>query len=384
MTLDPLSVIVVSALVVNVSGALFVIETLVRRDEGAGRVWAVGFLSAMLASVSYLVWIQDPDAWWAIAIGNAAFVGATGGLWLGCLRFNERRMAVPVLIVLIAVIGEAAIVVAEGAGGGAWAGAVWMFVALLALAGAGAVECMRGALGATRTAWVLAIALGLQSLFYISRTTAFLTSGPDSALFQSAFGAITTSFLTVVLTIVTVVVTSVLRAPRAPLRGYRLPEASDDDLLTTEGMFAVLAALCRRAEARGETVGVVAVAIEDLDQVSTAFGSEAARRVDEVARAGVRRHTPAICPVGAYGDDALLVAVTVDTSAAARRIGGAVYRGLIEDLGGVTGGIIPVIGVGVALSDTVECDPEALVTAAMDAARRASVSVETSVLIADS
>ncbi len=384
MTLDVLSVMVVTALVVNVSGALFVIETLVRRDEGAGRVWALGFLSAMLTTVAYLLWLQEPGAWWAVAVGNAAFVGATGGMWLGCLRFNERRLAVPAAIVLIGVVGAAVMVLLAGPDGGEWAGAEWMFVWLLALAGAGAVECMRGALGATRTAWVLAIALGIQSLYYISRTTAFLTSGPESALFQSAFGTIPTSLITVVLTIVAVVVTSVLRAPRAPLRGYRLPEASDDDLLTTDGMFSALAALCRRAEARGETIGVVAVAIEDLDQIATAFGSEAARTVDEAARAGVRRHAPAICPVGAYGEDALLVAVTNDTPATARRIGGAVYRGLIEDLGGVTGGIIPVVGVGVALSDTVDCEPESLVTAAMDAARRAAVSVETSVLIADS
>ena len=59
-----------------------------------------------------------------------------------------------------------------------------------------------------------------QSLYYLSRTTAFLTSGPDSSLFQNAFGTIPTSFVTVTLTIVAVVVTSVLRASRAPMRGH--------------------------------------------------------------------------------------------------------------------------------------------------------------------
>ena len=69
-----------------------------------------------------------------------------------------------------------------------------MFVPLLVFAGVGAVECLRGALGDSRTAWVLAAVLGFQSLYYLSRTTAFVTSGPDSALFQNAFGTVTTSF----------------------------------------------------------------------------------------------------------------------------------------------------------------------------------------------
>ena len=78
MTLDLASVVLMTALVVNVSGVLFIAETLLRRDEGAGRIWALGFLAAMLTTLAYTMWTQDPSAWWAITVGNAAFVAGTG------------------------------------------------------------------------------------------------------------------------------------------------------------------------------------------------------------------------------------------------------------------------------------------------------------------
>ena len=175
LDLDLYSVLVMTAVVVNVSGVLFIVETLLRRDEGAGRIWALAFLAAMLTTLAYVIWVQSPEAWWAIAVGNAAFVAGTGCMWLGCRRFNRRRMAWSSLVVAAAVAGAATSVFMAGPDGGDWAGALWMFIPLLAFAGAGAVECLRGELRESRTAWVLSAVLLLQSLYYLSRTTAFLT-----------------------------------------------------------------------------------------------------------------------------------------------------------------------------------------------------------------
>src|SRR5690606_15144142 len=159
----------------------------------------LGFLSAMLTTLAYTVWSQTPGAWWAIAVGNAAFVAGTGCMWLGCRRFNGRAIGWPSGLVVAGVLAAGAAVAVEGSAGGDWAGAVWMFVALLVFAAAGSAECMRGALRESRTAWVLAAVLGLQALYYISRTTVFLTSGPESALFENGFGTVPTSVLTVAL-----------------------------------------------------------------------------------------------------------------------------------------------------------------------------------------
>ena len=82
-------------------------------------------------------------------------------------------MGWPSAVVAVAVIAAGVTVLVDGPGGGDWAGAQWMFIPLCAFAGAGAVECLRGALGDSRTAWVLAAVLGVQSLFYVMRTTVF-------------------------------------------------------------------------------------------------------------------------------------------------------------------------------------------------------------------
>ncbi|MBD3940786.1 hypothetical protein IF188_03605 [Microbacterium sp. NEAU-LLC] len=386
MILDLDSVLVVTALVVNVSGVLFILETLLRRDEGAGRIWSIAFLAAMLTTLAYTVWAQSDGAWWAVAVGNASFVAGTGCMWLGCRRFNSRRMSWSSGLVIAAVVAAFAAVAIEGDAGGDWSGALWMFVPLLAFAGAGAVECLRGSMRESRTAWVLGAVLGFQSLYYVSRTTAFVTSGPDSALFQSAFGTLTTSLLTVTLTIVAVVVTSVLRASRAPMRGYarRTDETiGSEGLLTGETFANVLDGLCRRGARRGETIAVTAVRVDDLDQISTAFGSEVAGNVAETWRAGVRRYAPTNAVVAEDGPTGIAVALAVTSAQEARRQAGAVYRGLFDDLGRVGGGVIPVVGVGVALSDSVGYDPEGLLRVAREAASRAAANVETSVLVAD-
>jgi hypothetical protein len=386
VTLQLDSVMVMTALVVNVSGILFILETLLRRDEGAGRVWALAFLAGMLTTVAYLVWAQTPGAWWAIAVGNAAFVASTGCMWLGCRRYNDRRMDWPTVIVAVAVLVSGIAVVAAGQDGGDWAGALWMFVALLGFAGVAAVECLRGALVESRTAWVLSAVLGFEALYYVSRTTAFLTSGPDSALFQSAFGTINTSILTVTLTIVAVVVTSVLRAGRAPMRGYFRPaEAGEaaDGILSEEVFAAAVNHLCERAGRRGELVGVIAVRVDDLEQISTAFGSEVARAVSETWRSGVRVHAPTNALVADDGPTGVLVGLLAESALDARRVAGAIYRGLFEDLGKVGGGVIPVVGVGVGLSDSAGYDGGELTRVAREAATRAAATVDTSVLIGE-
>lgn len=386
MTLDLTSVLIMTAVVVNTSGILFIVETLLRRDEGAGRIWALGFLAGMLTTLAYTMWSQSDSAWWAIAIGNGAFVAATGCMWLGCRRFNRRRMDWPSLLVGLGVLVSAGSVLVAGPEGGDWAGALWMFLALLGFAGAGAGECLRGALRESRTAWVLGTVLGVESLYYVSRTTAFVIAGPESALFEGAFGTIPTSFMTVVLTIVAVVVTSVLRASRAPMRGYRRRAGqvvARDGVLPHDVFANALTDLCERASWRRELVGVIAVRVEDLDQISTAFGSEVARAVTETWRSGVRRHAPSNALVAEDGPTGLCVGVLVDSPAEARRQAGVIYRGLFDDLGKVGGGVIPVVGVGIALSDAAGYDGSALLRVARDTAIRAADSIETSVLVGE-
>jgi len=384
--LEVTSVLAVAGFVVTLSGVLFLLETLIRRDEGAGRIWAVGFLAAMLMTLAYVLWTQTQDTWWAIAVGNGALVASTGCMWLGCRVFNGRRVRAASVLVSALALASAIAVMAEGPAGGDWAAAEWMFIALVVLAGAGAAECLTGDLLASRIAWMLAFMLAAYALYYVSRTTAFLTSGPDTALFLNGFGTIPTSFVTVGYTIVAVVSTSVLRASRASVRGYLHPTAAAAaaaGIMTAGEFSSTLAGLSERARGRSETVAVISVRVDDVDQISTAFGSEAAHAVSGAWRSGVRRHAPSNALVGEDGLGGLAVGILVGSAADARRQAAAIYRALFEDLEGVGAGVIPVIGVGVGLSDNAGYEPAELSRAAREAAGRAALSVETSVLVAE-
>ena len=159
------------------------------------------------------------------------------------------------------------------------------------------------------------------------------------------------------LTIVAVVVTSVLRATRAPMRGYLRPAGGAAAATTASSREDRVRGGASAASASGraaasELVGVIAVRIDELDQISTAFGSEVAasgerglarRRAD--ARARRTRSSPTTDRPGCSS-------ACSSTRPATRAASPArIYRGLFEDLGRVGGGVIPVVGIGVGLSD---------------------------------
>lgn len=379
MVLDQVTLSFATALVVVVSGVFFIAETLLRRDDGAGRVWSLGFLGAMLTTLLYMVWAYDPQAMWSVVIGNATFVSGTGCMWLGCRYFNARRMSATSLVVAGAAVGASAAVVLAGPDAGSWAGALWMFLALMVFAGLGAAEALRGEMGRYRTARALAVVLGLQSLFYVGRVVVVLIAGFDSDVFNTYFGVAAASILTVILTIVAVVVTSVLRADRAAERGPLL--TASVSLLGTGGILPrasflrVLDQALGRASARGEQIAVVAVRIDDLPQIATAFGDEIAHSVAQACRDGIARLMPALSLIGEDGATGMLTAFHASSEPDARRLAGQLYRGLVDVLGRVSGGIVPVVGVGMSLSEPGGGTAEDIVASAQDAGLRASRSV---------
>jgi GGDEF domain-containing protein len=169
------------------------------------------------------------------------------------------------------------------------------------------------------------------------------------------------------------------------MRGYLRPTSSSisDDILGEQAFAEYVVQLCERASRRAELVAVIAVRVDDLEQISTAFGSEVARAVSETWRSGVRMHAPTNAMVADDGPTGLLVGALTDSPRDARRIAGAIYRGLFQDLGRVGGGVIPVVGVGVGLSDTAGYDAAELIRIARDAAILAAETVDTSVVIAE-
>lgn len=386
MTLDLLTVTLQTALVVVVTGVIFIVGMLLRKDELVGRIWGVAFLAGALTVLSYFVWASNPGAWWVVAVGNASFVCATGFMWLGARSYNARPMALASWAVTIAAVAELVVVVALGPGGGDWAGAELMFIALTAFAGLGAIECVRGDMGRHRESWGLAFVLGVQSLYYVVRTAVFLIDGATGRFFLTWFGTVATSFLTITLSIVAVVVTSVLLSSRLRLRGSvgtTTLQLSDDGILPEPSFQRILEDVSERAERRGELVGVVSARIDDLPSIATAFGSEAADLVLTSFRTGVRRYAPSASFIGQDGPNGMLVSIQPSSPEEARRIARRIRRGLFDELSGVVGAVIPLVAVSAVMSDIAGYRAGSLIRAAQESSRMISTNIGPTDVFAD-
>ncbi|MFT4212837.1 MAG: hypothetical protein QM626_13315 [Microbacterium sp.] len=385
--MDLFTTTLLTAIVCNVAGAVYLVETLLRRDEGAGRAWSLAYLSGMATTVAYMMWAAGIGGFVAVAAGNALFVSTMGCMWLGSRRFNHRRMPPAVLVVVAGGLLTAVAVIFYGPDGGGWAGWPVMGAVLIVLSVCAAIETVRRPMGRIRTSWALAVVLAVAAAYYAVRLAVFMTAGPESDLFAIYFGSNSASIVTVTLTIVAVVVTSVLRATRADLRAYAWMSRSgvtSDGIMLGPTFASAVTDITERAGWRGELVGVISVRVEDLRQIATAFGMDVAGDVEGAWRQGVRRFAPSTSFVGEDDGRGLLVATVPATAAEARRQAAAIYRGLFDTLGAVTGAVIPVVGVGVALSETVGYDTEGLITAAREAAMSAAVNPDSSVVFGGS
>lgn len=383
MTVDLLTASLFAMLVGNVAGAVFIVDTLLRRDDGPGRVWAFGFLSGMATTIAYAMWSFGTGGVFAIAVGNALFASTTAIMWIGSRRFNQRPLRFATFAAAGAAVVVAGAVLIEGPAGGDWAGWPVMSIAVVVFSLLAALETMRRPMGRFGIAWALAIVFVVVALFYAVRVVVFFAVGPEAPLFHVWFGSVAASVFTVVLTIVAVVVTSVLRSTRSELRSYAWMSSAgitSDGIMLAPTFLAALGDIVERAGWRTESVAVIAVRIEDVAQIRTAFGADVAGDVVHAWRQGVRRYAPSTGLVGEDGENGLLVVARVATAADARRQAATIYRGLFESLGAVTSAVIPVVGVGVALSETVGYRADALVSSAHRAAADAATSIEASVL----
>jgi GGDEF domain-containing protein len=384
--IDLFTVNLIVAIVTLTAGILYLVETLLRREVGAGRVWALAFLSGMLTVTAYLVWRASPEPWVAIAIGNASLVATAGFFWLGCRSFNGRGNRIAGAIMAAAVAAQLLATLVPGPRGGDWAGAVPMFIGIATFALLGAIESRRGNMGAIWSSLGFTVVLALVAVYYYARAVVLWTLGPDSELFSSWFSSSVTGIVSIVLTTVALTTATMLRSGRVTMRhegGGATLQVSDDGILSAASYEAALPSVLRRAAASEELFAVVALRIDDLDQIGVAFGSVEQESIDEQWRSGVRRYAPTFSLVGAAADDAMLVAFEPASAADARRIASRIQRRVLDDVAERGSAVIPVMGVGIALSEDIGYDAGAVIDAAQRAARRSSTSPDASVIFAD-
>lgn len=381
MTFDVLTLQTAATLVIVVSAVMYLLDTLMLKDGLPGRLWASAYLAGTFSAVCYIAWLLLPEAYVAVAVGNGAFVAATGFIWLGCYAFNARTMRVASTVMAATVLLVVASALAAGPDGGDWAGAVPFFLGNALFAVLAAVETRRGAIGRRWSAAGLTIVLGVEAAWFVTRTAVFVVLGPESDLFRSWFDTRVSSFLTVTLVIAAVIVTSVLRANESTLRGSpnvrRL--AVDAHGVLFRGSFdATLAVICARAEQAGEGVCVIGIRIDDLKRVAVAFGPEDAEAIASGMRAAVRRHSPTMALVGEADTTSLAVAFTTGPTTDVGRAARVLHERVVDDLSRLGPAVVPVVGVGVALSADHGHDSVSLRARADEAAARAAATGEQS------
>lgn len=384
--IDLFTVNLIVAIVTITAGVMYLVETLLRREVGPGRVWALAFLSGMLTVTAYLVWQAVDDAWIAIAIGNAALVATGGFFWLGGRSFNGRGIRVQGTIVAAAVVAQLLATLLPGPDGGDWAGSVPMFLGIATFSLLGSIESRRGAMGAVLSSLGFTIVLALVAVYYYGRAFVLFTQGPESPVFVTWFSSSITGLVSIVLTIVALTTATMLRSGRVTLRqdaGHATLQVSPDGILSAASYQAALPSVLARAEAAEELFGVVALRIDDLSQIGVAFGTAEQEAVAELWRSGARRYAPTFSLVGEATDDAMLISFEPASVADARRIASRVQRRLLDDFAERGSAVIPVVGIGVALSEELGYDPATLVSAAQRAARRSSTSPDASVIFAE-
>ncbi|MEA4945559.1 MAG: hypothetical protein VB080_14120 [Propionicimonas sp.] len=386
MMVDQVTMSLVTAVVVIVAGVLFLIETIVHQASPAARIWTAAFLAGILTSFCYLVWALDvPGAWVATSIGNAAFVLSMGSLWLGCRRFNEHPVRLSGIVVGAAVAATALAALLAGPGGGDWAGAAVMFWSIGILAALGTVESRRGVLGKQSLAAAITVVLGLAAVYYLARAVVFLAAGPGSVLFERWFDTANTSILTIVLTVAAVVAMSVLRATESTLRGRGGTTTLDvdaDGLLDARSFAVVLASAVARSERAGDRLAVIALRMDELPQITTAFGAHEASELLKAWRTSLLHGAPPLGLVGEEGPAGLMLAVPVTSASDARSLAVRLQQRVIDEVGSIGATVTPVIGVGVAVTDVVGYAASALIDVSNEAARHSAESPDAAVVLA--
>jgi GGDEF domain-containing protein len=382
MTIDLYSIQLATSAVVIVAGVMFILDTFLRRPDTAGRIWSASFMSGILASFSYAIWVVLPEGWWAVAAGNAALVLSGALLWTGARVYNGRRD-----LAWVSVLGAGAAAVSvliEGPDGGAWAGGPVMFVLVAAYAVLGAVESMRSPMRANWTARGLTAMFVVVALFYAARLVAFVTIGPDDVIFRVFLGTEASAFVIIALIIVTVVSLIVLQSERVP----RAVDRPVTDLFTSEPVLApeafrtLVDDWLERANFHDEQLVLARVCLDELETIDTAFGRSAGADVVEQFISGVRRYSTPNAAIGLVGPGELVVIAPFSRMEDARRNGLAIQSGLRDTPLDQTQGLRISVSIGLAGTDAHGYDFDDLYAAATAAADQVRSSGGDAVLVA--
>ncbi|WP_368498738.1 GGDEF domain-containing protein [Herbiconiux sp. A18JL235] len=332
MTLDLDTLIVTSGLIIVLCGITFILNTAMRRNDASGRLWSISFIAAMLTALSFSVWSISDQLWWVLAVGNTAHVISIGSIWAGARVFNGRPSLIWVVLLGGGVV--ALFTAIEGPAGGEWTGSAALFAGVAVFAGLGGAETMRSRMRRNLNARVMSFALWIVCAYYVARTGIFVSLGPESSTFQQYFSSELTSVLTIVVVLLGTISMSILQAERSGAR------ALGDVTVGVHSVVGVLSAApfmqqwadwVERASFHGDRLAMIAMDVDNLPQMNTAFGrtfgDTAIRSVAQI----VRHHAPTTALLGHTGAGRFVIVVVTQSAVDAEQLAIRLQTALVDE-----------------------------------------------------
>lgn len=332
MTLDITSLLLISGLIIILCGVSFILNTAMRRNDASGRLWSISFIAGMLTALSFSVWAVSPHLWWILAIGNTAYVLSVGAIWSGARVFNGRSSLIWVGLAASAVI--LVLTCIEGPDAGVWTGSTALFVGIAVFAGLGGAETMRSRMRRNLNARILSFCLWIVAAYYVLRASIFVTMGPESVVFQTYFSTQITTIITILLVLLGTISMSILQAERSGAR------ALGDVTVGVHSVVGVLSAASfmqqwadwvERSSFHGDRLAMIAMDVDNLPQMNTAFGrtfgDTAIRSVAQI----VRHHAPTCGLLGHTGAGRFVIVSVVGAAEEAEELAIRLQTALVDE-----------------------------------------------------
>lgn len=318
MTLDITTLMTMSSLAVVLCGVSFILNTSFTRNDPTGRMWSLGFISAIIVAAGFGVVAVVPGAWWGLVIGNVAYIGAVGALWSGTRLHNGRRHLLWVVVAIAAIVAVVTLLHTQSEG--IWAGAPVLWFGVSALSVLGAFELQRGRLRRNVNGRSLGIVLWIVAVFSIGRAVSFLYAGPEGVPFSLYFNSGIASVVTMALIISAAITASVLRAEQgggSAVGDLSVGILSRAGVLSAESFLQTAEDHLERAAPRGVGMALIGADVDRLPEVNTAFGRAAGDEAISTFAQTLRGSVPVMAAIGhpSAGRFFILVAVASATEA---------------------------------------------------------------------
>jgi diguanylate cyclase (GGDEF)-like protein len=271
ISLDVSTLYIVSAMVISLTGILFIVDAYSRRDDIVGRVWSLAYIAGVVTTFAYLASSLYDTIWWGVGLGNGTVVFSVAAVWSGARLFNGKRSlllvggAASVFVMLSAIV--------MGPDGGIWAGGGFMIAGMCLFGLLGGIECLRGSLWRYRNARFLGTVTMIAGAYYGVRLIFFVSQGPNSAFFSRFLGTGVTSLIVIVFVVGGAFAMVALRGEEsAQTYSSRTENDGLSGTIDSQTFADIASDIIAEGHKSGRPTAFVAADIDDIGMMNAAFG----------------------------------------------------------------------------------------------------------------